>query len=104
MYNRYLAAAEPVSYTHLDVYKRQVEGQTSDTLTALRGSYGKVDEQIVINLYAVSYTHLFPAGFTCPLVLWILLAPHSFHLRDYHPVSLLFPKHSVKNESCILQS
>ena len=43
-----------------------VEGQTSDTLTALRGSYGKVDEQIVINLYAlradsvaaVSYTHL----------------------------------------------
>ena len=36
-----------------DVYKRQVEGQTSDTLAALRGSYGKVDEQIVINLNAL---------------------------------------------------
>ena len=39
---------------------------------------------------------IFPAGFTCPLVLWILLALNPFHLRGYHPVSLLFPKHSVK--------
>ena len=40
---------------------------------------------------------IFPAGFTCPLVLWILLALNPFHLRGYHPVSLLFPKHSVKD-------
>ena len=36
-------------------------------------------------------------GLTCPLVLWILLALNLFHLRGCHPVSLLFPKHSVKD-------
>ena len=37
----------------------------------------------------------FPQGFTCPVVLWILLACFQCRLRGYHPVSPLFPKRSA---------
>ena len=34
---------------------------------------------------------VFPQGFSCLVVLWILLAAFSFRVRDFHPVSLVFP-------------
>ena len=39
----------------------------------------------------------FPRGFTCPAVLWILLAASVFHLHDCHIVSLSFPSHSTRS-------
>ena len=38
----------------------------------------------------------FPRGFTCPAVLWILLAVSSFHLHDSHILWWAFPRPSVK--------
>ena len=38
---------------------------------------------------------IFPQGFTCLAVLWILLADYSFRLRDSHPLWLAFPCHSA---------
>ena len=34
---------------------------------------------------------LFPQGFPCLVVLWILLCIFRFRVRDFHPVSLVFP-------------
>ena len=34
----------------------------------------------------------FPQGFTCLVVLWILLATSRFRLQDFHPLWLAFPK------------
>ena len=34
----------------------------------------------------------FPQGFSCLVVLWILLRQSKFHLRGFHPFSLAFPK------------
>jgi hypothetical protein len=34
----------------------------------------------------------FPQGFSCPVVLWILLADSSFRLQDFHPLWSAFPK------------
>ena len=39
---------------------------------------------------------VFPPGFTCPAVLWILAADRLFRLRDFHPLSLAFPCHSTR--------
>jgi hypothetical protein len=36
---------------------------------------------------------VFPQGFSCPVVLWILLALLKFCLRDFHPLWCAFPKH-----------
>jgi hypothetical protein len=38
----------------------------------------------------------FPRGFTCPAVLWILLAGSSFHIRDFHALRCAVPCTSVK--------
>ena len=38
---------------------------------------------------------VFPPGFTCPAVLWILLADFSFRVRDSHTLWLNFPFHST---------
>ena len=38
---------------------------------------------------------VFPPGFTCPAVLWILAVSLLFRLRDSHPLWLAFPDHSV---------
>ena len=38
---------------------------------------------------------VFPPGFTCPAVLWILLADFSFRVRDSHTLWLSFPSHST---------
>ena len=42
----------------------------------------------------------FPRDFSCPAVLWILLADSSFHLRDSHPVSSAFPCSSANPCQC----
>ena len=34
---------------------------------------------------------MFPPGFTCPAVLWILIAASTFRIRDCHPVLSAFP-------------
>ena len=34
----------------------------------------------------------FPQGFSCPVVLWILLATSQFRLRGFHPLCPAFPK------------
>ena len=47
----------PVSYTHLDVYKRQVEDEPLDTLYTTK-HYTKVSREHYQT--AVSYTHLLP--------------------------------------------
>ena len=39
---------------------------------------------------------VFPPGFTCPAVLWILLAPITFRLQDSHLLWLIFPHHSTR--------
>ena len=39
---------------------------------------------------------VFPPGFTCPAVLWILAASRHFRLRDSHPLWLAFPRHSTR--------
>ena len=38
---------------------------------------------------------MFSPDFSCPLILWILLALVRFRLRDSHSVSLSFPTHSA---------
>ena len=38
----------------------------------------------------------FPRGFTCPAVLWILLAGSSFHIRDFHALRCAVPCTSAK--------
>ena len=38
---------------------------------------------------------VFPPGFTCPAVLWILLADSRFRLHDSHVLWLSFPSHST---------
>ena len=37
----------------------------------------------------------FPPGYTCPMVLWILLRLLEFRLRDYHPLWFNFPINSA---------
>ena len=39
---------------------------------------------------------MFPPGFTCPAVLWILAVSLLFRLRDSHPLWLAFPRHSTR--------
>ena len=38
---------------------------------------------------------VFPPGFTCPAVLWILAASFRFRLRDSHPLWSAFPRRST---------
>ena len=45
---------KPVSYTHLDVYKRQIEGRTGIKAQAVKNP----DVCVVEGLKPVSYTHL----------------------------------------------
>ena len=40
---------------------------------------------------------VFPPGFTCPAVLWILMADLSFRIRDSHTLWLNFPFHSTNS-------
>ena len=47
---------------------------------------------------------VFPPGFTCPAVLWILLADFSFRVRDYHTLWLNFPFHSTNRRQYRAQS
>ena len=46
----------------------------------------------------------FPAGFTCPLVLWILTPASPFRLPDYHRLWSGFPTCSAKALQWITQS
>ena len=46
----------------------------------------------------------FPPGFTCPAVLWILLAARTFRLRDSHPLRCAFPHTSARYLQYGLQS
>ena len=39
---------------------------------------------------------VFPPGFTCPAVLWILIVASAFRIRDFHPVLSAFPCCSAK--------
>ena len=38
----------------------------------------------------------FPQGFSCLVVLWILLSLPAFRLRGFHPLWLIFPDHSAR--------
>ena len=40
---------------------------------------------------------IFPRGFTCPAVLWILAVSLLFHIRGSHPLWPAFPCRSFKN-------
>ena len=42
----------------------------------------------------------FPRGFTCPVVLWILLGHLSFRLHDSHILWCAFPHTSANNPRC----
>ena len=46
----------------------------------------------------------FPRGFTCPAVLWILLAVSVFRLHDFHALRWAFPCPSAKLRQYGLQS
>ena len=52
----------PVSYTHLDVYKRQ-DALTPETVSELGGHLSKKNNSLVVTyihrIIAVSYTHLY---------------------------------------------
>ena len=39
---------------------------------------------------------MFPPGFTCPAVLWILAVSFLFHIRDSHTLWSAFPHRSVR--------
>ena len=57
------SASNPVSYTHLDVYKRQVKNCISGALGAVRDAGGdsgvELERSVDVDSYgAVSYTHL----------------------------------------------
>ena len=44
---------------------------------------------------------MFRQGFSCPALLVVTVVPHTgFHIRDYHRLWLLFPKHSTNLISC----
>ena len=47
---------------------------------------------------------VFPPGFTCPAVLWILSDLSSFRLRDSHTLWSAFPCSSTKTQEFIIQS
>ena len=47
---------------------------------------------------------VFPAGFTCPLVLWIQPADSTFRIQDSHLLRLAFPSHSAKICQCVMLS
>ena len=46
----------------------------------------------------------FPAGFTCPLVLWILTPALPFRIPDFHRLWSGFPTSSAKALQWIIQS
>ena len=46
----------------------------------------------------------FPPGFTCPMVLWILLCPPQFRLRVCHPLWYSFPAVSTIGSESSTQS
>ena len=46
----------------------------------------------------------FPPGFSCPAVLWILLAAPQFRLRDFYPLWFTFPGNSTIKSQCVSQS
>ena len=46
----------------------------------------------------------FPQGFSCLVVLWILLVSLAFRLRDFHPLRLAFPKPFGYTQEYMLQS
>ena len=46
----------------------------------------------------------FPPGFTCPMVLWILLRLLEFRLQDFHPLWFVFPNNSAILIESSLQS
>ena len=48
--------------------------------------------------------HFFRQDFSCPDVLWILLAPSKFRLRGCHPLCLTFPSNSTIHPDTLLQS
>ena len=43
---------------------------------------------------SIGHQVVFPPGFTCPAVLWILAASFRFQLRDSHPLWSAFPRRS----------
>ena len=56
----YAAAVIPVSYTHLDVYKRQVKDipQRGKVIVALCAVHSVIDSDEADTFLSVSYTHL----------------------------------------------
>ena len=48
--------------------------------------------------------HFFRQDFSCPDVLWILLAPSRFRLRDFHPLWFNFPVNSTIHPYTFSQS
>ena len=48
--------------------------------------------------------HFFRQDFSCPDVLWILLAPSRFRLRDFHPLWFNFPVNSTIHSDTVSQS
>ena len=48
--------------------------------------------------------HFFRQDFSCPDVLWILLAPSKFRLRGCHPLCLTFPGNSTIHPDTLSQS
>ena len=46
----------------------------------------------------------FPPGFSCPVVLWILLASFGLRLRGFHPLWQAFPGLSAALQKCLPQS
>ena len=48
--------------------------------------------------------HFFRLDFSCPDVLWILLALSRFRLRGFHPLCLTFPGNSTIHSDTVSQS
>ena len=48
--------------------------------------------------------HFFRQDFSCPDVLWILLAPSKFRLREFHPLCYTFPGISTIHPDTMSQS
>ena len=86
---------EPVSYTHLDVYKRQPRTPTPDlyVVTTLNPVHLKIRTRYI----AVSYTHLLYGGSLSALaeLTFLLLlsgclaCPTTYHRGDMQPIKII---------------
>ena len=112
---RFLFGSIPYSELNLAIYNNSLDRSTKSTISRLKSLYLLVNIgfQVLFHsppgvlftfpsqYYALSVTKEylalgggppdFPQGFSCLVVLWILLVPLRFPIRGFHPLWPAFP-------------